>query len=869
MIKNAAPVQASVFIGRKSELKDVVARLENPNCRLLTITGLGGSGKTRLAIEAAQSITGNFLHGVIFVPLQPLNRSELVVSTIAQALGLTFYGDEAPEMQLFNFLHERSYLLLLDNFEHLLEGAMFISTLLVHAPNIKLLVTSREALNLQEEWLYPLKGMAIPPSVYSTSLRDYEAVQLFLYHARRVQPGFDLIKDNASVIRICSLTAGLPLAIELAASWLKGLSTAQIALEIQDNLDFLSTAARNVEERHRSMRAVFNQSWRLLSESARLIFAKLSVFSGGFSAEAAGYVALASLFDLLSLVEKSLIQSDNDGRFRIHELLRQYGMEKLEACGETTATYDLHSYYFAQWMQQYETGLKSPQQLDILRAIETDFENIRLAWEWVSRYQQLQQLHSMLNTLYLFGFLRNRYRDTISLFQYALEQSPSETSLMGRLLARRWGYLHWWYQADYQDALAGIQQSLNIATTENNVFETAFSHLMTAYAMISMKRPDDAIAHLEISQALFTSINEPYYVCWVLHRMGYVYFNLNQTEPAKRYTEQSLVLARLSHNRVALVICLYNLGSDYILSGDYVKGKQYCLEALQVATEAGHQGQVAHALSLVALCAFCQGDYSACQDNVQRSYVIIEDINMFVFQPYNIALLILLACLREDYDHGLRLHELAKRYITNLMGEQVMHWALAALSCGLSDHAEAETYIDKLLQHSDIDNHPAIITWIIPLAAFVLAEKDREKAIELLSWAFAVPGKDYDWIHQWPLFDTLRHSLQDTTDALMFQTAWENGKALTFHAISDDIQQSFGGSQPVRAESAKDQLLTVREREILRLLADGLTNPQIADRLVIGAGTVKTHTLNIYRKLDVANRTQAILRAQELGLLHL
>lgn len=863
MIKNYSVAQSNPFVGRKKELTDINSRLVTPECRLLTLTGAGGTGKTRLAIEAARSVTTAFPQGGVFIGLQSLVNSDLLVPTIAHALGLTFYGEDEPETQLFNYLREKSLLLLLDNFEQLLQGAFLISAMIAHAPGIKILVTSREPLNLTEEWLYPLKGMSTPPSIYSGSLEDYEAVQLFLYHARRVQPNFDLAAEHESIIHICNLTAGFPLAIELAASWLKGLTASQIALEMRRNLDFLSTTTRNVEERHRSIRAVFDQSWKLLSENERLIFARLSVFRGEFYREAAEQVAETSLSSLVTLVEKSLLQMEISSRFGIHELLRQYGVEKLDEYGETDTTHEKLTQYYAQLMLHHEAALKQPNQLTTMQAIENDFENIRLAWHWASK-KHPDYLHSMLNGLYLFGFLRSRYRETIDLFQYTLELPISDPVLLGRLLTRRWGYLHWWYEDDYQDALSRIQYALEIARDENDTFEVAFSNLMIAYALIGMRRYAEAIPSLESSKTLFETVNEPYYVCWVLHRLGYTYSNFKRSEKGRGYTEQSLVLARAAHNRLALVICLYNLGSDFILKGDYLKGRHYCAEALQVATESEHQGQIAHALSMVALCDFCQGDFDAAQRLAEQSQVIIEDINLLAFQAYNLAVLILIACLREDYSEGIRLRELGKRHSTNKMGLQLLNWALAALSCGLGNREEARVYIQQLLALEDADESPAATVWVAPSAAYVVAETGAETAVELLAWVYSYPDTSLQSVRQWPLLEHLQAQLQADLGPEAYLTHWQKGKTLSFDSVNRYLRNEFG----ITNEAAPpERLLTTRENEVLQLMATGLTNVQIAEQLVIGVGTVKTHTLSIYRKLEVANRTQAILRAQELGIL--
>jgi ATP/maltotriose-dependent transcriptional regulator MalT len=328
-----------------------------------------------------------------------------------------------------------------------------------------------------------------------------------------------------------------------------------------------------------------------------------------------------------------------------------------------------------------------------------------------------------------------------------------------------------------------------------------------------------------------------------------------------------LSLARATHDQFALVTCLYTLGSVSILNGDYAKGKQYCAEALHIATESEHPGHIAHASSLLALCAFCQGEYTICQDYAERSQAIIEEINFLVVQAYNLSLLILLTCLREDYNEAVRLAELAKRHNSNTLGFQLLYWALAALSCSVGSPTDVRMYIQNVLQLSDPDVHSVTTIWIVPCMAYALAATNPEQAVELLAWAFASADTASHWVRQWPLIDRLQAQLQAVMDRASYRRHWEKGKALTFESINTYLHHAFGDSAGAGAQAAPKHLLTVREREILGLMAAGLTNPQIAGRLIIGTGTVKTHALTIYRKLEVANRTQAIVRAQEVGLL--
>jgi predicted ATPase/DNA-binding CsgD family transcriptional regulator len=732
---------------------------------------------------------------------------------------------------------------------------------------VTVLATSREALRLQEEWLYPLKGLQTPPSVYATSLEGYEAVQLFLSHARRIQPTFDLAAEHEAVIRICKMTAGLPLALELAASWLKGLRAGHIAQAMHDTLDLLSTTTRNIEPRHRSMRAVFDTSWALLSDRERLVFARLSVFRGGFASDAAEQVAGASLADLVALVEKSLVQVEATDRFGMHELLRQYTSEQLETLGETFSTHARHSGYFAERMCGHEAALKGSHQLEAMWAIERDFENVRLAWEWGTTHGQVAQIHAMLDGLYLFASLSSRYRETIALFQQALEQPIADEMLRGRLLARRWGYLHWWDQANASEALTSIEQVLTLAQEQDSPFEVAFCELMVAYALMSMQRYANAVPHLERSLARFETLGEPYYVCWVLHRLGYAFYNLNDPLKGNAYTEQCLTIARATDNLVPLVNCLNNLSSDSVLKGNYVQARHYCTEALQIASKMGHQGRIAFGFSMQGLCAFFEADYTTAENHAQRSWTIVEEFTILSFQASNVTLLILLACLREEYAEGIQLKGLTEGYNTNMGGWRLLHWAFAVLSCGLGSPAEARASIEAVLARSQLSVQRAVVMWLAPCAAYIFADTDPAKALEVLAWVSSYPDTTLNWARHWPLVERLQTQLQAALGHELYQTHWEHGKALSLETVASQLHQEFQRAFDAAVGAAQHALLTAREREILALIATGKSNPQIAAQLIIGAGTVKTHTLNIYRKLEVANRTQAIVRAQELGLL--
>ncbi|MCA9976054.1 MAG: hypothetical protein KC413_09910, partial [Anaerolineales bacterium] len=343
------------FIGRAAELAHIEQQLQDAGCRLLTITGAGGMGKTRLSLAVGQRLfAANLFQGVYFVPLAAVTHADYLVTAVAQALTFTFYGQEPPDEQLGRYLHEKQFLLILDNAEHLPSAAPFIQTLLRQAPHLKLLVTSRQRLHLRAEWILPLQGLPYPQQPATTATSG-DALRLFEQQARRLDPHFDSAAAAPHVIEICRLLEGMPLGIELAAAWVPLLSCADIAQEIAHSFDFLQSRFHDLPPRHLSLRAVFMHSWQLLTAAEQLVLARLTVFRGGFSREAAAVTGEAALPMLAALADKSLLRRQPSGRFAIPEALRPYAAEQLDTANPEAvhAIHAAHARYFTQFLAGY------------------------------------------------------------------------------------------------------------------------------------------------------------------------------------------------------------------------------------------------------------------------------------------------------------------------------------------------------------------------------------------------------------------------------------------------------------------------------------------------------------------------------------
>lgn len=416
------PAQTTPFVGRKHEIAEIKRLMDTPDCRLLTLIGQGGIGKTRLAIEVASRTV--FPDGTFFISLAPVRSEEYIVPAIT--CGIYCDGALKNKDDLLNYLSRQRMLLVLDNFEHLISAADLISEILAAAPDVKLLITSRERLNLQEEWLFEIQGLDYPRRGDTINdIEAFSAIRLFLQAARRARIGYTLAPmDVPALIRICQLVEGMPLGLELAATWMQMLSPLEIAREIKQSLDFLSTPARNVPERHRNLRAVFEYSWTTLQPDEQACLSRLSVFRGDFTLEAARSVADATLHQLLALVNKSLVRRNALGRYEMHELLRQFADSKL-----TREEYDQlcvrHGEYFTEFLRRSLPALKSREQAQALRAMESVMDDVRGAWSYALANERWEWLWSAVEALFHFSIARDRFVDLAEMYQQAVHKLES------------------------------------------------------------------------------------------------------------------------------------------------------------------------------------------------------------------------------------------------------------------------------------------------------------------------------------------------------------------------------------------------------------------------------------------------------------
>ena len=584
--RHTLPRQPTPFVGRTTELAQLREHLNDPGCRLLTVMGLGGMGKTRLATEAAAAQLPRFRDGVYFMALAPLDDPNQIPNEIAEVLRLSFAPGQPLKAQLFSYLHDKQMLLVLDNIEHLLAGAGLVQELLQAAPASKIIVTSRERLLLQSEVVFRLGGLdfagAIAPDAAGSS-----AAQLFLQSARNVKPSFELTQDSLDALRsICRLMRGMPLGILLAASWLDTLSITEIAQEIERSFEFLDGQWRDLPERQRSLTAVFAHSWKLLTEAERSAMRCFSIFRGGFTRESAEQVATASLTTLAGLVNKSLLTRDASGRFDVHELLLQYSASELDKYpDERQGIQARHANYYANFMHECWIPIRSATMEAVLAEIEVEIDNIRSAWHVMVDQSQFRRLLMVARVLWYFLMVRARYEEGLDLFGraanklHALPPGEARDLALGEVLHNLGFFLTANGQPDKGKELA--EESL--ARLQGHQAEE-----MMARAYITLCRSEFLLGeyhemkiHTQRGIAVAQLIPDPWYRGPCLFLLGMAEVQLGNYDDGLRAGEEALDYLGKAGDAYYQGLCSsLVLGRAALRIGRYTEAKQFYLRSL-------------------------------------------------------------------------------------------------------------------------------------------------------------------------------------------------------------------------------------------------------------------------------------------------
>ncbi len=807
------PPQPTAFVGRERELQEIRQwLLEIPTHRLVTIAGPGGIGKTRLALAAAQSILDAFADGVFFVPLAPLTTAEHILSTLIENLHLQPINTKEPKDQLLAYMRQKQMLLVLDNFEHLLDGADLVADILQTAPDVKILVTSRERLHLSAESVYALSGLAYPkwqtvPSGWrDEQLAAYDALKLLQQRARAMQVPFPLSPtEREAMVRICHLVEGMPLALTMATSWLPLLSFAEIAAEIAECLDFLEVEMRDLPERQRSMRATIDSSWKRLTAEEQQVFMKLSVFRGGFTRQAAQAVAGANLRTLRALADKSLVSLSRSGRHgrsercEIHELLRQYGAERLEKTGLADTTRQQHSQYYLERLREFEPAIKGHEQMAALREIEADTENVRLAWQWAVDHQNLAGLDKAMQAFHFFFDLRVRQAEGSQLFvrtyQQLLSSGVAKTApIMVRLIVR--AHFLGIFAATYAqpEMETALQESLATARQQTDAGEAAYClGALGCYYLLVVFEPARALPLLQEALALFRALGDNFFISRALLWVSLCCVQMGLLAEFYDYAQESVATSLEIGNKVDATYSLVNLVEVAIVRGEYETAHRNLQEALNSASEMEMYVPLAYLEMLLGLLHLLAGEMEIAQPLIEKAYRLAKDYDYAIAVAFTAGMRAFLSSIQGQNRTARQLAQESLAIPGNHgLGVILANWALAVAASNDHMYPKARASLWAALDMAQQGQYVAAKVWLLPVTAVILAATgEEEQALELLSLAYHHPLNQIGWWDHWSPLAKLTSRLQ----AEVGETAWQRGPSLSVETVAEQLLAAWGNDE--------------------------------------------------------------------------
>ncbi|HEU0292249.1 MAG TPA: LuxR C-terminal-related transcriptional regulator [Anaerolineales bacterium] len=810
MVITNLPVQLTSFIGREQELAEV-ERLVSAS-RHVTLTGAGGCGKTRLAIQIANMVSNTFADGVWLVDFVPLRESELVPGHIAQTLGLHPSPNQPLNEWLLNVLRPKQMLIILDNCEHLIAAcSAFAQQVFATAPNLNILATSRQPLALSGELIYQVQGLALPSLDSATAfdpqdLKQYDAVHLFVERARGISPQFTITPENASaIIEICRRLDGIPLALELASARVNVLTAQQIAARLDNRFALLTSGGRAaLATHHHTLRAAIDWSYDFLTAQEQTLLRRLAVFEAGCTFDVATAVCSEDgiseghLLDLLSsLVDKSLVVSETIGRvearYRLLETIREYALEKLEESGEASRLRDLHLDWFLARAEEIAPKLEGSSYQGLwLNWLDGEQDNLRAALAWSLQSRRIEMGLRLAVALVWYWRLHGSDVEIRTWLERLLEQSDETVPLVVR-------------------ANATIFASQTTAALSDSAGATAYGRAAVEFceAMGEAGKPLLANALVGLARAVQAT--------------GDFVTALEVCESAKR-------IFRELGDMFGLVFTLFGQAEGLLALGNYTGARTAIEEGLAIAQDVANPYLLALAINVLGDLERFEGNYKRAQTAYEQSLAALRQIGA-------------------ARDQAAVLHNLAHAYLHQ------------------GDLTRAHKYFsESMAMQQEQDNVQGIAECLIGFGAIASVARLPAKAARLLAAAVALGGRTL--IVQWPAermeYEHYSSAVRAQLTEQEFEAEQREGRTMT---MEQSIRYALALPlvPPASASKVEVQLggLTGREREVVALIGQGKTNGEIAVELVLSKRTVEKHIANILSKLELTSRAQIVRWALE------
>ncbi|MEO8972168.1 MAG: tetratricopeptide repeat protein [Ktedonobacteraceae bacterium] len=894
---NNLPIQPTPFIGREKEVAAVTRLLRRPEVRLVTLTGPGGVGKTRLGLHVVAELSDDFMDGVFMVALAPVSQPSQVLTAIAQTLAIGEASDQPLFPLLVAALKEKQVLLLLDNFEQVAGAAVVVAELLAACPKLKVLVTSRGGLHVRAEHEFTVPPLSLPdlkrlPNL--STLAQYEAVALFIERALATKPDFSVTNANApAVAAICSRLDGLPLAIELAAARVKYFPLQTLLSRLEHGLSVLSGGARDLPARQQTLRGAIAWSYDLLEPAEQHLFRHLAIFVDGWSWEAAGELCMGDTGDrgdrgadelegdilerLASLVDKSLVRQEQDAegnvRFWMLQTLREFGLERLSSSGELEKACEAHAGYYLRLAEEAEPYLRGSGQVIWLDRLEQEHENVRTALSWLLEHaqagagegkQQAEQTLRMCAALCWFWYVRGYIREGQAFLEQALALRGGVTASVRAKALQAAGELMFFLD-DYPRVEMLVGESLEIY---RGLADTkGIANALDMLGVVSWARSNFAEAHARLVEAtaLFQTVGDSWKRGRCLTQLARIATVQGRYDQARTLLEESLALYRPLGEQERIGWVLYLLAQVFFVSkADLAQAFALTEQSLTHLKQVGHKPFIAIVLFLLGQIYLAQGEPGRARELAEESVALLRElgdrgatsealIGLARVRAYQGDLAVAEQLYRESIAFLQEIHD--KEFIPSCLE------GLAAAKAGQGDLLWAAHLWGRAgLQREAIGT---------PIPSIYLAEYQRAVAdarSQLGNQAFA---------RAWSQGRTM--TLEEVLSA---GAAGNNTQPIqpAQPAVLTPVTQALPadmGTASAQQEASPASLkidvypdeLTAREVEVLRLLAQGWTDARIAEHLIISVRTVNTHVTSIYRKIQVTTRAAATRYALEHHLI--